>query len=242
MELRSKLLSASVVAMAAMVGQPALASVVVTTSLTDNIPPSAVLLNFNSDDVAPANNQVTPSSPIHVGDATVTFAPGSFLVKGGEGDAAAPITGESGTTAVKDTDVYLSAEVKAPITLSFSKAQKSFELLWGSIDTHNSLSFYDCVGGGTACGAEYTLTGSGVTADPNGFQGFGGSSYVNISGLVFNTVVATDTTSPAFEFDFVSTVAAGTPEPASWMMMFIGLGALGFMMRGSRRTGALGVV
>lgn len=237
MSIRSKLLSASVVAMVAMVGQPALAMVNVTTSLTDNLPPSAVLLSFTGDYTLSGTGDETPAAPIVIGGTTVTFAPGSFLAEGTTPSvSAAPITGETAgpnPTAIADSGAYLSAESGAPITLSFSKPQDFFGLLWGSIDTYNTLTFFDK---GVAV---ETLTGSDITANPDGFEGFGGSSFVGVSGLTFDTVVASST-SPAFEFDFVSSSAV--PEPAAWMMMFVGLGALGFMMRGSRRMGALGAV
>jgi hypothetical protein len=224
----------------ATVAQPALASATLTESLNDILPTNAVLLNFNS--YYPFGNPGTysPPTPITIGGATVTFAPGAYLAKGNiDSVVAAPIVSQS---IGRDTNAYPSAEPGDTVTIQYAAAQGDFGLLWGSIDAYNTLSFYDCASGGTDCAPEYSLTGSDIFADPNGFQGYGGSSYVNIAfdDEVF-TAVQAFSGSPAFEFDFVKSVAAGTPplfptpEPATWAMLLLGLFGLGFMVRGARR-------
>lgn len=96
-------------------------------------------------------------------------------------------------------------------------------LLWGSVDSYNTLSFYD---GATLVG---TMTGTDVTAAANGDQGINGTYYVNIiSTLGFDSVVATSS-SYAFEFDNVAYDTSQnilTPEPFSLALFGTGLALL----------------
>jgi len=105
-----------------------------------------------------------------------------------------------------------------------------FGLLWGSVDDYNTLQFYngsDLVG---------TVTGSDVTASPNGDQGVNGTLYVNIvSTLAFNRVVATSSDF-AFEFDNLA-FNETSPVPAPAAAGLLGLGLLGlFAARNRRRS------
>ena len=95
--------------------------------------------------------------------------------------------------------------------LSFGSAQKYLGLLWGSMDTYNTLSFYN----GTTL--VDTLTGATVIGgttggfSSSGDQGINGTAYVNItSDVAFDKVIASST-SYAFEFDNVAVV----PEPTT---------------------------
>lgn len=121
-----------------------------------------------------------------------------------------------------DTTPYVTSGVGSA-TIMFPAKEHYVGLLWGSVDTFNSLSFYD---GATLIG---TITGSQVTASANGDQGVNGTFYVNIvSTLGFDSIVATST-SHAFEFDnlaYDTSQNIFTPEPLSLSLFGFSLGAL----------------
>jgi hypothetical protein len=106
-----------------------------------------------------------------------------------------------------ETTNYLAAEPNGSVTMNFSSQKDYLGLLWGSVDTFNTVSLYD---GTTLVGH---LTGSQVMANANGNQGINGSDYRNIdtlNGVSFNRAVFSST-SPAFEFWSVSTSSYDVP-------------------------------
>jgi hypothetical protein len=142
---------------------------------------------------------------------TISFTGGSGVYSGtSTGLSAAPYTPTG-----RDTSSYLVAETNSSVTITYSTTQQNFSLLWGSVDTSNTLNFYN---GTTLVG---TVTGSEVEANANGAQDSTGSYYVTISNLLgggFTSVVATqDGRSPAFEFS--PAVSQASPAP---MAMFGG--------------------
>jgi hypothetical protein len=200
------------------VGATAQAALVVSTA-GGPLSGGVVYQNFNLPASFPSPTTLGPLG----NTITVSFsAPAGTTVGSTPGVAAAPyVVGTSGVpfgdnTADDgsgmghlDTTQYLTAG-NTSITMAFSKAQSYLGMLWGSVDTYNSLTFYS---GNTVVG---TVTGTQVLNPANGDQGANGSRYVNItSDLAFDRVVASST-SYAFEFDNVAYRAV--PEPASMAM------------------------
>ncbi len=103
-------------------------------------------------------------------------------------------------------------------------------LLWGSIDAYNTLEVLNSVGGTIA-----SFSGTSVIAMADGDQTdpatnrivrltFTGAEQTNVHSLRFRS------TGNAFEFDNVA-ISQAVPEPATWMMMILGFGLIGGMMR-----------
>lgn len=190
---------------------------------------------------------VTASGPN--GSVTVTTTPDAAVVEGTvSGKYAAPYLsggngagfGPSGGNQADGADAtpYLTSGMdsgsypNASVTLTFSSAEKYFGLLWGSVDSYNTLSFYDA--NNNLVGS---VTGSDVLASPNGDQGVNGTVYVNInSDVAFTTVIATSS-QYAFEFDNVAYNATPVPEATTMIAGALLLLPFGVELRRRMRKG-----
>lgn len=105
-------------------------------------------------------------------------------------------------------------------------------LLWGSIGADDTLELFD---GLTLVG---TLTGSSVTANPDGSAGESGTRYVNItSTLAFDRIVASNRTG-AFEFDNLALDVGPNVVPLPGTLWLAGLGLLGLTLTRRARADA----
>ena len=142
----------------------------------------------------------------------LTYGTGNSIAFGaasGSGTASGVYHGTTSgvaATPYQDTRNYYAAEPGAGVTFAYAATQYYFGILWGSVDSGNTLSFYN----GTTL--IYTLTGSQVSTSANGSQGSSGTDYVNInfSQLGYTSVVAT-TSAPAFEFAQIASAPTTVP-------------------------------
>jgi hypothetical protein len=129
-----------------------------------------------------------------------------------------------------DTTNYMAVLGGGSEAIAYSSLKNSFGLYWGSVDTFNSLAFYN--------GDTLVATITGADVDPpvnaNGDQtDYASNGYVWITALPqFDRVVAASS-SNSFEFD---NVVAAVPEPSTWAMLLLGFAGLGYAA--SRRSKA----
>jgi VCBS repeat-containing protein len=129
------------------------------------------------------------------------------VVIGSSSVSAAPFVGP--LPGSQDTTKYLSIGANGTETITFASEQNAFGLYWGSLDSYNTIKFYD----GTTLVASYT--GNDISPlFPTGNQGsFSSNGYVEFSGLQpFNKVVL-GSSSNAFEIDNIS--AGNVPAPGT---------------------------
>lgn len=221
-------------------GAPRLACALVASLATCHVANAALTFNsavggfapfaanrVNFDDLTPGGAGGTATGPS--GSVGVSFVPDGAAVAGATANInAAPVLsglngigfGSPNQPTGTDTTTYLTSgglNASSKATLTFATDQKYFGLLWGSVDTYNTLTFYkdgDEVG---------SLTGAQVLAGANGNQTATGTTYVNVlSDLFFDSVVATSSSQYAFEFDNVAyspdpTLYSAVPEPTTFV-------------------------
>jgi VCBS repeat-containing protein len=134
--------------------------------------------------------------------ATFTASGHAGIVHGSSSVSAAPFMGP--LPGSQETSNYLSIGAGATETITFTTDKNTFGLYWGSVDSYNTIEFYE----GDTLVASYT----GADIAPllaTGNQGsFTANGYVEFAGLPnFNKVVLGTGASNAFEIDNIS---AGT--------------------------------
>src|SRR6185437_14647436 len=131
-----------------------------------------------------------------------------------------------------DNTNYMAVLANQTETIGYTSLQKTFGLYWGSIDTYNTISFYN--GAVNPLNLVGSFTGSsaslGFNTTPNGNETSPNSNrYVTFSDLLFTNVVIGSIGQNSFEFDNVSSSAvSAVPETSTWMMMILGFFGVGF--------------
>jgi fibronectin-binding autotransporter adhesin len=141
-----------------------------------------------------------------------------------------------------DTSNYLSVFGRSTETIKLSSGLvgQSFGLFIGSLDSYNSITFYD---GNTIVGTPYS--GNDIATDfhltANGGQSSTNSNrYVEFVDIGPFTSVVLGSTTNSFEVDnvalaYTGSLTQGVPEASTWIMMILGFLSVGLV--GYRRTG-----
>lgn len=176
----------------------------------------ATLLNF--DGALPSNLTLNNAYQVSGFNGSVIYVQPYFSGTTASYFGETPSSGADGTP-------YIAVYGGGTATFTFSTPQSNFGLLWGSIGTSDSLSFYNSANSLIGVASPTNFLAS--TAD-FGSWGADGTYYVDVnSSTPFSKVVAT-TASNCFELD---DVAYATPEPATCALAAVGLGVLGFVRR-----------
>jgi hypothetical protein len=130
---------------------------------------------------------------------------------------------------------YLSVLGNGGVSINFSAltsaAVHAFEFDWGSIDSFNTLVIHGSAGDITIIPGSASFpnlaNGDQVAAGTNGLFRVVGDAGETFTGLTL--------TSGQNSFEIDNLAIPGVPEPATWAMMILGLGAMGVALR-SRRT------
>jgi hypothetical protein len=135
-------------------------------------------------------------------------------------------TGTNGSGAQNPFSVpggnYLSVLGGGTATLTFDSLMRSISFNWGSLDTYNTLTIHWSGGNVIPNPADGNQTQPGT----NGLFFASVGAGESISGLTFAS------SQNSFEIDDIS--GSAVPEPATWAMMLLGFGAIGWQMRRRR--------
>ncbi|MBR1125862.1 VCBS domain-containing protein [Bradyrhizobium lablabi] len=164
---------------------------------------------FNSRTAGSVSNNGAGSGDFTSSDLGATFdgSGNAGVVQGSSSVSAAPFMGP--LPGSQDTTKYLSIGAGGTETITFTTPKNAFALYWGSIDSYNTIKFYD----GSTLVASYT----GADVSPllaNGNQGsFASNGYVEFVSLHnFNKVVLGTGNSNAFEIDNISAGTVAAPH------------------------------
>ncbi len=160
---------------------------------------------FDSQSVGSSSNNGAGHGNFHsaVLDANFTASGNAEIVNGSSSVTAAPFFGP--LPGSQDTTNYLSIGAGGTETITFTSEKSTFGLYWGSLNSFNTIKFYD----GTTLVASYSGADI-IPLFPNGNQGsFASNGYVEFSGLhSFDKVVLGTGNSNAFEIDNISAGSA----------------------------------
>ena len=212
------------VAMALVSAAPASAAVITSSTGATVAPvyaPGTTLVTF--EDVAAGTDSTFSSGGFNF---TPVVAPGGGVRNNNlDSQYARPATstGNYYTTSFLTPTAYAGGPISSQMTNG--QDYTTFSLLWGSIDSYNTISFWD---NGVQV-ASFTGDAFAQPADGNQLSD-ATNRYVFFTfteGQRFDTVRFTSS-SPAFEVDNLAFGVAAVPEASTWAMMLLGFAGVGF--------------
>jgi len=165
-----------------------------------------------------------------VGNVTSAFSIGGWTFTPAPGNnSQIKITSDSsGAQPFGTTGNYLSVVGGGAIDISFAST-KSIGFFWGSVDTYNSIKFFNAAGD--------VITGSDLIPQlsASGCQNSTAcNSYVTFTSDTAFSHIELSSSGNSFEITNISAV----PEPTTWAMMILGFLGLGFL--GYRKSSKAG--
>jgi hypothetical protein len=171
--------------------------VTMSTSLTSVAQSSTVnLLDLGTGNGAGLVSQETVSFGSGSSAGTIGYSGTSGIYMGN----VAGITAAPWTPTGIETRNYFATQPGGAVTINYAQNQQYFGIMWGSVDSYNSLSFYN----NNQLVEE--VNGRDVVRNPSGNQAATGTYFANFnfsSNASFNRVVFSSST-PAFEFNMIA--------------------------------------
>lgn len=173
----------------------------------DNVTMSTSLTSVAQSSTVNLLDLGTGSGPGLVSQETVRFgsdsSAGIITYSGTSGiymGNVAGVTAAPWTPTGIETRNYFATQPGGAITINYAQNQQYFGIMWGSVDSYNTLSFYN------NNQLVDSVSGRDVTLNPNGSQAATGTYFANFNfngGTAFNRVVFSSS-SPAFEFNMIA--------------------------------------
>jgi hypothetical protein len=122
----------------------------------------------------------------------------------------------------------------SPVMLTYDDPIDSFQILWGSIDTYNTIEFFDASGDFLmAFTGQQVIDAANIPIFPDEFGNFQTVALLTFGGFGDEGLgkVTFSSTQSAFEFALDRPSTTVIPLPASALLLFGALGGLGMLSR-----------